>query len=137
MGKSWEGMNSIFVTILLCVGISGVVSLAGSPRKQEEPPKIIKSEKSDKLEFAHRFEIEPQPKVVRTIPIQTQPIFTPPVVTSPPQQQEATGEPVPPPVSTSVRRHWHHHYVDHVDICTRHGLHKVFTKNGKGWRCRK
>jgi hypothetical protein len=39
--------------------------------------------------------------------------------------------------TASVARQSHNHGRKYHDICTRHGMHKVITRGGRSWRCRR
>jgi hypothetical protein len=62
------------------------------------------------------IDVDNEPTPIRVIPI----VPTPKIDIPPPLKIEVKAE-VPPEVNT----------------CTRHHMHKVFTHNGKSWRCRK
>ena len=66
---------------------------------------------------------------VRVIPTTKQITESIKVADASPPTQPVEEPPPPPP-----RFHKEHRYVG--DICTAHGLHKVFSHNGKSWRCR-
>jgi len=48
----------------------------------------------------------------------------------------ALAEPQADEPDSLASRHPHIAQNDHDDICVRHHLHKVFTNNGKSWRCK-
>jgi type IV secretory pathway VirB10-like protein len=52
-----------------------------------------------------------------------------------PPMQQAKVEPEPE-IELPTRRHYGEHGAEVRDVCTRHGLRKVMTHNGRGWRCR-
>lgn len=50
-----------------------------------------------------------------------------------PTEPPPIAEPEPEPIA----RHWHEPRHHGSDVCERHGMRRVETKNGKSWRCRK
>src|SRR3954469_4694323 len=53
------------------------------------------------------------------------------------QQTDEPGETVPLPVSRPSKPKARSHTVARDGICTRHGMHKVYTRGGRSWRCRR
>jgi hypothetical protein len=70
-----------------------------------------------------QMEIDTSPKPVRT------------EVITPPEPEVKAPEVKAPEVK--VVRNQKPEPKKEINICTRHGMHKVFTKGGKSWRCRK
>ena len=56
-----------------------------------------------------------------------------------PVQRRSDPDPEPEPEPRKVRHvhHHHHHAESRGNVCTRHGMHKVITRGGKSWRCRR
>jgi hypothetical protein len=67
------------------------------------------------------------------LPIQTQaPLYLP--------VEEPRSETMALATTADIQPHREQHRAKKqkpVDICTRHGLHKVITRGGKSWRCRR
>jgi hypothetical protein len=85
-----------------------------------------------------RAPMEPAPAAVTTVekapPLRAVPKADTPLL----PVQEARAKPEPEPeLELPTRRHYGsgRHFAE-ADICARHGMHKVLTHNGKGWRCR-
>jgi hypothetical protein len=81
------------------------------------------------------------PRIAAVVPVD-KPIAAPaPVDQPPPKIVKTTVEVVAPPPAAEpepapVIEHPHRDRVADLDICARHGLHKIITRNGRGWRCR-
>jgi hypothetical protein len=137
---------SLLVRTITLVGVvaSGIVSLAGythpavNPTEQHLPRVVMPPEpvhttpKSDRLAlFDKRWDQMPTVAEIRTIPL-TRPEPPPlPVVRPEGKDPEPEAEPEPK----------HRRKVEreprHQDVCERHGLHKVITRGGRSWRCRR
>ena len=122
-----------------------------------KPRRWIKAEKS----LHHRYGIDP----LKTVPVppvvspaspdfqaafnmaaqappQPMPPPAPLVAPAPAPAPAPAAKPTePPPIAEPepepIARHWHEPRHHGSDVCERHGMRRVETKNGKSWRCRK
>jgi hypothetical protein len=126
------------------VAVIGIVSLAYSMRSRPPPatgtpvcsfagpcPSVFKDQqsvapsKSDKVRVIPIYRDPPPPVSAPVVP----PVPAPAPAPKPPIAAATEPELVEP--ERPIRRHWHD-----SDICVRHGLHRVETRNGRSWRCR-
>jgi hypothetical protein len=77
------------------------------------------------------------PRIAAVVPVDA----PAPVEPAPPKIVKTTIEVVAPPPAAEPAPEpapaiEHRDRVADLDICARHGLHKIITRNGRGWRCR-
>ena len=82
----------------------------------DEPPAVLR--KGDRLPI--------QPEVIELMQVTVEPMAV-----------ERTEVHQTVRATASVARRSHDHGRKYHDICTRHGMHKVITRGGRSWRCRR
>ena len=114
--------------------IAGVMSVPRAPAPARAAPPVV-----TKAVFAERFDVPndwPLLKKQDRLPLPPEIKDPEPVPVPVPTKAVAMMQPDDEPVAvkpvarkkTVAREH---------DVCTRHGLHKIWIRHGKSWRCRR
>jgi hypothetical protein len=101
--------------------------------------KRIVVEKPKQVEWAESFQTAVVQKQIVTPKQDREPIRQIPITAPAPPVQRVVAE-VPakaPPVVQEEEERPRRRSAEGGDICTRHGMHKVITRGGKSWRCRR
>jgi hypothetical protein len=136
-GKSFQIAGALALSGILAAMVSGM-------REPPSPAPVttaVAAPVVTKAVFAERFDVpndQPPLKKQDRLPLPPEirdpvPVKTETVVMTQPDDQidvKKKAEPKKPekPTKTAMAEH---------DVCTRHGLHKIWIRHGRSWRCRR
>jgi hypothetical protein len=132
--------------VIVALAIASTAAVAALWHRPPPPPAALLPAiaKADRLAPPVRvIPLVPQAAPLARVP---EAVWATPLRPLPPPERPAVAADEPkiqdriPPVAAPaedppISRHWHIGWSDR-DVCTRHGLHKVITNRGRGWRCK-